>query len=93
MQTWYFYLARCSAGSLYAGVCLDLKQREATHNSGTGARYTRGRLPVHIVYSERYGSKTSAMKREFEVEQGEEGAAHPGKHFWLEQIVKMTCTV
>ncbi len=67
METWYFYLARCSDGSLYAGVCVDLKQREAAHNAGTGAKYTRGRRPVCIVYSERCTSKSTAMKREHEV--------------------------
>ena len=67
MPNWYFYLARCSDRSLYAGVCLNLKQREAAHNAGTGAKYTRGRLPVRIVYSERCGSQSTAMKRECEV--------------------------
>ncbi len=67
METWYFYLARCSDGSLYAGVCVDLKQREAAHNNGSGARYTRGRRPVRIIYSECCDSKSTAMKRECEV--------------------------
>ena len=67
MPNWYFYLARCSDESLYAGVCLDLKQREVAHNAGTGAKYTRGRRSVRIIYSERCGSQRTAMKREYEV--------------------------
>ncbi len=62
METWYFYLARCSDGSLYAGVCIDLEQREAAHNDGVGAKYTRGRRPVWIVYSERFGSKSNRSR-------------------------------
>lgn len=60
----YVYLARCSDGSLYAGTCLDLAQREATHNAGKGAKYTRSRLPVSFVYHERHRTLSAARKRE-----------------------------
>ncbi len=60
----FVYLARCSDDSLYAGTCMDLKEREAKHNDGTGAKYTRGRLPVKFVYSERKKDLSSARKRE-----------------------------
>ena len=63
----YFYLARCSDDSLYAGTCVDLKEREEKHNIGKGAKYTRGRGPVQIVYHEKYGSRSAALKREAEV--------------------------
>ena len=63
-QRHYFYLARCSDGSLYAGTCLDLKAREAKHNDGTGAKYTRSRRPVKIVYFEEFDSLSDARKRE-----------------------------
>ena len=67
METWYFYLARCSDDSLYGGICLDLERRFEQHNAGRGAKYTRGRRPVRLVYAERHGSKSEALKREREV--------------------------
>lgn len=63
----YFYLARCADGSLYAGTCVNAKEREAKHNAGTGAKYTRSRLPVTIIYKERLADLSSARKREAEV--------------------------
>ncbi|MFH1546231.1 MAG: GIY-YIG nuclease family protein [Patescibacteria group bacterium] len=63
----YFYLARCSDNSLYSGSCVDLKNREKTHNDGKGAKYTRSRRPVRIVYSEKFATRSEAMKREAEV--------------------------
>ena len=66
-QAHYVYLARCSDGSLYAGTCLNLKEREARHNDGTGAKYTRSRRPVMIVYSEECKTLSDARKREAEI--------------------------
>jgi putative endonuclease len=63
----YFYLARCCDDSLYSGSCLDLQAREDKHNSGKGAKYTRSRLPIKIVYSEEFEILTEARKREAEV--------------------------
>ena len=60
----YFYLARCSDNSLYAGCCNDLQQREAVHNAGKGAKYTRSRLPIKMVYHEEFATLAEAMKRE-----------------------------
>jgi putative endonuclease len=60
----YFYLARCSDGSLYSGSCADLTEREEKHNAGKGAKYTRSRLPITFVYSEKFETKSEAMKRE-----------------------------
>jgi len=65
----YFYLARCADDSLYAGYCRDLQAREDQHNAGTGAKYTRARRPVHMVYHEAFDTKSEAMKREWEVKQ------------------------
>jgi predicted GIY-YIG superfamily endonuclease len=62
--THYVYLARCRDGSLYAGTCLDLAAREAKHNDGTGAKYTRSRRPVKIIYQEECGTLSEARKRE-----------------------------
>lgn len=63
-QTYYFYLLRCSDGSLYAGICIDLEQRVQTHQNGKGAKYTRSRLPVALVYNEQHRSKGEALRRE-----------------------------
>jgi len=67
MRPYFFYLARCADGSLYAGSCVDLLAREAVHNAGKGARYTRGRLPVQFVYSEAFPNRADACRREAEV--------------------------
>ena len=64
MPSHFFYLARCSDGSLYAGTCLDLKAREEMHNAGKGAKYTRSRLPITFIYTETFKSLSAARKRE-----------------------------
>lgn len=64
---YYFYLARCVDHSLYSGSCIDLQAREAKHNEGKGAKYTRSRRPVKIVYSEEYVLLGEARRREAEV--------------------------
>lgn len=66
-KQWFFYLARCSDGSLYSGIAVDPAKRMEVHNSGKGARYTRSRLPVEMVYSEPLPDQSSALKREAEV--------------------------
>lgn len=63
----YFYLARCSDDSLYAGTCMDLAKREAAHNAGTGAKYTRSRRPIHIIYHEEFATLGEARSREIAV--------------------------
>ncbi|NQV25453.1 MAG: GIY-YIG nuclease family protein [Rhodopirellula sp.] len=63
-KSWFFYLARCSDGSLYSGIAVDPAKRMAVHNAGKGARYTRSRLPVEMVYSEPLPDQSSALKRE-----------------------------
>ena len=63
------YLLRCSDGSLYCGWTKDLERRLATHNSGKGAKFTRSRRPVELVYWEECESKSAAMKREYEIKQ------------------------
>ena len=66
---YYFYLARCADDTLYSGYTVNIKEREQRHNEGRGARYTKARRPVKIVYSEEYQTKSEAMKREYEVKQ------------------------
>ncbi|MEE1170698.1 MAG: GIY-YIG nuclease family protein [Anaerovoracaceae bacterium] len=60
----YVYILECSDGTLYTGWTTDLEARLATHNSGKGAKYTRSRLPVQLVYHEEYGDKGTALARE-----------------------------
>ncbi len=64
---YYFYLARCADGSLYAGTCNDLEERAKRHNAGKGAKYTRSRRPVRFVYHEGYPTLTEARRREAQV--------------------------
>ncbi len=66
-MTHYFYLARCSDDSLYAGTCVDLRDREEKHNAGKGAKYTRSRGPVKIIHHEAFATLSEARKREAEV--------------------------
>ncbi len=61
---WFLYIVRCADGSLYTGIAKDLGARMAQHNSGRGARYTRGRGPVTLVYQEAAGSHGDALRRE-----------------------------
>ena len=63
----FFYLARCSDRSLYSGTCIDVQSREDRHNAGKGAKYTRSRRRVRIVYTEKFGTLSDARKREAEV--------------------------
>jgi putative endonuclease len=63
----FFYLARCNDGSLYAGTCINVTEREAKHNDGTGAKYTRSRRPISIIYTEEFETLSDARKREAEV--------------------------
>ena len=60
----YAYLVQCSDGSLYAGWTNDIEKRLKSHNAGTGAKYTRARLPVTLAYLETFDTKSEAMKRE-----------------------------
>ncbi|MHC1717569.1 MAG: GIY-YIG nuclease family protein [Acidaminococcaceae bacterium] len=63
----YVYVLRCGDGSLYTGWTNDLEQRLAAHQSGKGAKYTRGRLPIEMVYFEEMPDKSAALKRENEL--------------------------
>lgn len=60
-------MLECSDRSFYTGITNNLKKRIETHNTGKGAKYTRSRLPVKLIYREKHISKSSAMKREIEI--------------------------
>lgn len=64
MAAWYVYVLRCADGSLYTGVTTDVAARLATHNAGKGAKYTRGRRPVRLLYRERAADRGAALRRE-----------------------------
>ena len=65
----YIYILRCADGTLYTGWTNDLEKRLAAHQSGKGGKYTRARLPVELVHSERFDTKQEAMHREWEIKQ------------------------
>ena len=66
-KTWYLYILRCRDGSLYTGITDDVQRRLAAHRAGKGAKYTRGRGPLELVYSEICGSHSDALKRELAI--------------------------
>lgn len=68
-MTAYVYILRCADGTLYTGWTSDLMQRVKAHNSGHGAKYTRSRTPVTLVYSEEAPDKPAALKREYAIKQ------------------------
>jgi putative endonuclease len=73
MELWhmgnYVYILECSDGSWYTGWTNDLEHRVKTHNSGQGAKYTRSRLPVRLIYSEEYETAAQARRREYSIKQ------------------------
>lgn len=66
-SVWYLYILRCADGSLYTGITTDVMRRFEAHQSGKGAKYTRGRSPLELVYQETCGDHSQALKREIAV--------------------------
>lgn len=66
-KTWYVYLLRCGDGSLYCGITDDVSRRLEAHTAGKGAKYTRGRGPLELVYTEACESHSDALKREIAI--------------------------
>ncbi|MFA7286664.1 MAG: GIY-YIG nuclease family protein [Patescibacteria group bacterium] len=64
---WFVYLLRCSDGTYYTGITTHIERRIEQHNNGTGARYTRGRLPVVLCWFEQQSSHSTALKREMSI--------------------------
>jgi predicted GIY-YIG superfamily endonuclease len=64
---WHLYILRCADGTLYTGIATDVEKRFEAHASGRGAKYTRGRGPLTLVYRERCSDHSSALKRELEI--------------------------
>ena len=61
---WYVYILRCGDGTLYTGITDDIPRRLAAHRAGKGAKYTRGRGPLELVYQEQVPDKSAALRRE-----------------------------
>jgi putative endonuclease len=64
---WVVYILECGDGSFYTGITNDLPRRIEAHESGKGAKYTRGRTPLKLIHSEKYADRSSASKREMEI--------------------------
>ena len=86
----YFYVLQCRDGSFYGGYTTDLEKRVKAHNNGTGAKYTRSRIPVKIIHYEAFSTKSEALQAEArfkklsrrkkeEYIKGEVGIDHPKK--------------
>ena len=69
MKRYYVYLLRCADDTLYCGYTDDVQKRVKAHNDGKGAKYTKSRRPVDLVYVEEYSSKSDALKRECAIKQ------------------------
>lgn len=81
----YTYILKCKDGTYYTGWTNDIEKRVKTHNAGRGAKYTKTRLPVELVYYETFESKTEAQKREYEIKQW--------KRAKKEALIKQGCTL
>jgi len=68
-MSWYVYMLRCRDNTLYTGMTDDIPRRLQAHNSGSGAKYTRGRSPLTLVYQEACATKSDALKREYAIKQ------------------------
>ena len=71
---WHVYIIQCKDKSLYTGVAKDVEARVEKHNAGNGAKYTRGRRPVELVYQEPVGDQSAALRRELVIKRMERAA-------------------
>lgn len=68
-MSYYTYIVRCADGTLYTGWTADIKKRLAAHNAGKGAKYTKSRRPVQLVWSQAFSTKHEAMHWEWQIKQ------------------------
>ena len=66
---WHIYIIKCSDKTLYTGITTDVERRLDEHNSSTGAKYTRGRGPVELLYTAEFEDKPAASKEEYRIKQ------------------------
>ncbi len=64
---WYVYILKCKDGSYYTGITNNLEQRLSDHNNGKGAKYTRHRRPLKLIYKKEYPDKLTANRREIAI--------------------------
>ncbi len=64
---WYVYILECVDTTYYTGITTDIERRIAEHTAGTGAKYTKGRGPLKLIYQEEHVDRSSASKREIEI--------------------------
>jgi len=64
---WFLYILECQDGSLYTGITKDIERRLKSHNAGKGARFTRSRRPVKVIYQELLSTRSQALIREYEI--------------------------
>ena len=67
MENWFIYIIKCSDETLYTGITKNVKERINKHNNKKGAKYTKSRTPVSLIYKEKYNSRSEATKRENEI--------------------------
>ena len=80
----YTYIVKCADGTLYTGWTNDLEKRMKAHNSGKGAKYTKTRRPVKLVYYEAHDTKNEAMSREYAIKQLTRKEKLKLMDFWIE---------
>ena len=80
-MSWFVYIVRCDDDTLYTGITTDVAARIQQHNLGKGARYTRSRLPVQLVYAEAAEDRGAALRREFAIK----ALSRPAKLALLQQ--------
>ena len=68
-HNWYLYVLRFGDGTLYTGITTNIEKRLAAHRAGKGAKYTRGRAPLELIYRELCGSHSDALKKEYRFKQ------------------------
>ena len=66
-KKWSLYILQCGDGTFYTGIAVDVQKRLETHRRGKGARYTRGRGPLELVYEEECGDHSAALRREIQI--------------------------
>lgn len=66
-HSWYLYILRCKDGTFYTGITTHVEKRLEAHRAGRGAKYTRGRGPLELVYQEYCGTHSDALKRELQI--------------------------
>ena len=66
-KNWNVYILHCGDGTFYTGIAVDVQQRLQMHKEGKGAKYTRGRGPLELIYTEQCGNHSDALKRELAI--------------------------